>query len=89
MDGWSCKQPILTEAEELEHRSSEGDLGRETTLPAVAQHFRNGPVSLSPGFHLPLIEVLLWASPCAEHSISISLHFYKTLTRHGFCSLIY
>lgn len=47
-------QPILTKAEEQEHLSGEGDRGRETTLPAVAQHLQNRPVSLSPGFHLSL-----------------------------------
>lgn len=73
-------QPVLTKAEKREHLAGEGDLGRKTTLPAVAQHLQNRPVSLSPGFHLSLIEVLLWARPCAEHPIFISLHF---LIRHS------
>lgn len=41
-------------------------------------------VSLLLGFYLCLMEISLWANPCAEHFISISLHFYKTLTRHSF-----
>lgn len=36
-------------------------------------------VSLYLGFHSPLMEVLLWAKPYAEHVTSISLRFYKKL----------
>lgn len=56
------------------HGPGEGDLGGEPTLiTTVAQHLQNGLLS-------PLMEALLLAKPCAEHFISISLHFYKTLT---------
>lgn len=64
------------------HRPGKGSLGEEHAT--VAQHLQNGPVSLSLSFHSPLMEVLLWAKPYAEHIASISLQFYETLTRQGF-----
>lgn len=50
----------------------------------MAKHLqKRASVSLLPGFHLALIEVLLRAEPYTEQFRCILLHFYKNLPRQG------